>query len=1437
MQNLFFRNRFVIGVLVALVLVLGVQGSAEALTLSPSTSPSNYSTLTAESGSTITVNMGRTRNSLNNASERETVNITAFNSVSDNDSPVIGDEHPSDGWKEVVTPSVTDGSGNGTITIPSSVKITVPGAGTITVTVTWIPKTGSDTVSKEFTFYVVTPPHLVSTPTTTLVGAGVDYGYKGVQQQINGAFSFTPVDSPVFYSVTGSGSLYVGDGEPKRRLSNGTLTSSSAPVYLRGHTRTSRITAYVAGVAPKTAIYIYNDPSNPAKYPRLEKTKGDDQTGAASGRLEEYLEVKVIDSASRGVPGVAVAFKSNETDSSFIQVPGTMLAAELASPATTISVITDSSGLARTYFVTGASNDTVTATLTGPDLTQTFTVTVAAATTPASIAIVSGDGQRADADGLIEDPLVVVVKDARRRRLMHSTDNPVIVQFLASDGGELTQPTLEEPGTVDGTASPTVVNVQTNSVGEASIRYTPPAAGGRRTVRASINNGAKSVTFTINGAPSRDTGDDGDDDEDDTSTTRGSLNISTSGSGSTRTVTVTASRGGTVSPGISVLLNVNNGATLSRSSGGTPLTSTLTLPATAGDYTLSATTTADYTGDSETITVTLPGTLSLRLIDSQVNGSQNVQVTARNAAGSLETTSVTVTLSGAGISRTVPVTGSQNVPIPLPTTSGTLTASATGYNPGSVILPARSTTPTTPTPTPTPTGTAGVANSIEIEGSRTIEGTVDTSTRLRARVLDANDRGVSDVRVTFRILAPGRGRLSQRGNGRAVQVNTDRNGYATATLTPLGGNLIVEAKAAGVSAPVTFIIDVGEETEVEDTTGAAKTYTVGEKIPLSLTDTLTFRGNRTVSGTTYTCVGSGECVVSYGTLVKGEIRSATVSTVQSKTYKVGEKIPLSLEDTLNFTGSRTVSGTTYTCVGSGECVVSYGTLVKGEIRGVSAKTTASDTDEIPVDEPVMIDPVVHVAAANRPPMLWVDSGQIYALVGADVQRFIPSVENARYLAIGGNKIYWTEQTGESSGTINSANLNGSGVKELAAIKAVPHGIAVDTTGGKLYWTNSRGRIQSANLDGSRITNVLQNLPFPVDIAVARGNLYWTQYDSDTGAIGITNTAGRGTPKYIPIGIDVRTSLAIGGNKIYWTQWPETGGRGTINSANLNGTGAKQLTSILAIPEGIAIDTARSKLYWTNSRGRIQSADLDGSGITNVVDGLGNLYDMVLSNSIKAPTGTSTTTTTTAGKSKYDINGDGTVDSKDSDALLVAVSAGITDTKYDVNGDGKVDINDIVAVTANRSAGAAGAPTLIGNIKLSAIQIDRLQEQIELLIATGDRSPAAMKTLIYLQQLIALARPEKTQLFANYPNPFNPETWMPYELATDTNVRITIYNPQGVVIRTLQLGQQSAGYYTDRERAAYWDGKNALGEQVASGIYFYQLETDAMSSLRKMVILK
>ena len=817
----------------------------------------------------------------------------------------------------------------------------------------------------------------------------------------------------------------------------------------------------------------------------------------------------------------------------------------------------------------------------------------------------------------------------------------------------------------------------TDRLGKARVIYDLGSNTGRQEIDAIIYEGdpknKRQVTFVVNGPAGSGGGGGGD-----TGPTNRLAITPTSIRGApdaTRAITVTALNTSSVAvSNVSVTLGgltsfLADGGTLSSTAGVTPFTSTLTLPDTAATHLITAFATS-YTSVSTLVTVTAaaaPGPLSITTVGAAVNGQQTIEVSVRNADGTAPSGAVPVTLTGPGISRTVDTlrgTGKAIITLPTATVSYVLTVSATGYTSGSVTLTTR--------------GPAGEADSVEIDGQRQLSGTVNQVMRLRVRVLDANDSGVSDVRVAFRVLAPGRGTFSgSRGNGRATQDQTDRNGYASANFTPSDdGDIIVRATAAGVRDPVTFIIAVGEAADDPETP--------------------------TPSG----------------------------------------DVPPSRD----------------------------------------------------------ISPVVHVGVSSRPPMLWVDGGAIYALVGASAQKFAPSVDNALNIAIGGGKVYWTEKTGDA-GTINSANLNGSDVTELTSIKAVPMGIAVDVAGSKLYWTNSRGRIQSANLDGSGITNVIPGgLESPMDLALAGSNLYWTQ---GNGSVRVVNLRGQQVVRNVSTGTDTPGSVVVGGNKVYWTEM--TGdSSGTINSANLSGTDVKELTSIRAVPMGIAVDGSRSKLYWTNSRGRVQSANLDGSGITNVVSGLGSPGDMVLSNSITAP---AAAPAETASGSKYDVNGDGTVDNADSDAVTVAIAAGATDAKYDVNGDGTVNVFDLVEIIANRDPGAAGAPTLFG-MKMSAAQIDSLQEQIDLLIATNDRSPAAMRTLIYLQQLLVTARPEKTLLLANYPNPFNPETWIPYELATDTNVRLTIYNTQGVVIRTLQLGHQSAGYYTGRDRAAYWDGRNA-----------------------------
>ena len=109
--------------------------------------------------------------------------------------------------------------------------------------------------------------------------------------------------------------------------------------------------------------------------------------------------------------------------------------------------------------------------------------------------------------------------------------------------------------------------------------------------------------------------------------------------------------------------------------------------------------------------------------------------------------------------------------------------------------------------------------------------------------------------------------------------------------------------------------------------------------------------------------------------------------------------------------------------------------------------------------------------------------------------------------------------------------------------------------------------------------------------------------------------------------------------------------------------------------------------------------------------------------------------------------------------------------------------------------------------------------------------------VQLPELALNEIPVETQLLRNYPNPFNPETWIPYRLAADAFVTLTIYDVNGQIVRTLDIGHQTAAVYESRSKAVYWDGRNGVGEPVASGIYFYTLAANDFSATRKMVILK
>ncbi|MDE0685957.1 MAG: leucine-rich repeat domain-containing protein, partial [Candidatus Poribacteria bacterium] len=196
----------------------------------------------------------------------------------------------------------------------------------------------------------------------------------------------------------------------------------------------------------------------------------------------------------------------------------------------------------------------------------------------------------------------------------------------------------------------------------------------------------------------------------------------------------------------------------------------------------------------------------------------------------------------------------------------------------------------------------------------------------------------------------------------------------------------------------------------------------------------------------------------------------------------------------------------------------------------------------------------------------------------------------------------------------------------------------------------------------------------------------------------------------------------------------------------------------------------------------------------------------------------------------DVNRDGVVDVSD----LVSVTENFhnpdlealatTNIYPDVNNDGVVDLIDLLTVAVEMGSGA-GAPSLSQSaVESSRLTAAKLNQWIRLAKQFDVEIPNLQKGISILEQLLVLLDsgeqlPEATALLSNYPNPFNPETWIPYELSKPAQVNILIHAVNGKLIRRLELGQLPAGMYRSKSRAAYWDGRNEFGESVASGVYF------------------
>ena len=208
----------------------------------------------------------------------------------------------------------------------------------------------------------------------------------------------------------------------------------------------------------------------------------------------------------------------------------------------------------------------------------------------------------------------------------------------------------------------------------------------------------------------------------------------------------------------------------------------------------------------------------------------------------------------------------------------------------------------------------------------------------------------------------------------------------------------------------------------------------------------------------------------------------------------------------------------------------------------------------------------------------------------------------------------------------------------------------------------------------------------------------------------------------------------------------------------------------------------------------------------------------------------------------DANLDGQVNILD--LILVAGSFGedpLLNPQADTNKDGVVNLLDLVFVAEHFSQDAA-APSqldLIKSIPSTAKEIIAAQRALSELEAMPNKSQGVQLAIELLRHYLSIAnqRVEETKLLPNYPNPFNPETWIPYQLSEGSTVTVKIYDVSGGLVRTIGVGHKPVGYYLTREKAVYWDGRNENGERISSGVYFYTLITDDYTETRRMVIVK
>ena len=477
------------------------------------------------------------------------------------------------------------------------------------------------------------------------------------------------------------------------------------------------------------------------------------------------------------------------------------------------------------------------------------------------------------------------------------------------------------------------------------------------------------------------------------------------------------------------------------------------------------------------------------------------------------------------------------------------------------------------------------------------------------------------------------------------------------------------------------------------------------------------------------------------------------------------------------------------------------------------------------------------------------------------------------LDVAGNKIYWTDI---GAAKIQRANLDGSNIEDLVSGLILPSGLALDVAGNKIYWTDiGAAKIQRANLDGSNVQDIVTRLLDPPGLALdtAGNKIYWTEWGfakiqrANLDGTHVEDlTIGLMDPFGIALGIETApppSGFTFHPGTIADQRYPVNTRITPLVLPVATGGTPPYTYTLSPLPAGLNFTAATRLLSGTPTTASTTDVTYTATDDTGESATLTFKIEVIGDDPSPDP-------------DPLDVNRDGRVTVID--LAIVAmfygtqVPAGVS-FPADVNTDGSVDLADLTAVAqgidaAGANLGELSLETVEAALVAAAEQAAELEDAAEAPMrfnhrdgtlplrdvlsegsayrnvanALAEAGHLGHKVPEVLQGLLQLLRemgtiPEASALLPNYPNPFNPETWIPYQLAEPAEITLSIYSVDGRLVRMLDLGHQAAGVYESRGRAAYWDGRNESGEPVASGVYFYTLTAGEFTATRKLLIAK